>query len=215
LIGMPRYEWTPIEETLTFNFHLLADSEPWTSPTVLRSYVGSTAQYEYADSAANPRVIRYLMELPDGGVTLTEGRYWVAVKNPQLAWLRAEVADGEWPRRYDEAWNQTFTHGPPGLVWSLYGRIATAFSSSCTYVVNPKNGSRAVTVAWANASPGVTKIRVISGSAEEREQAPSASGNWSTNVKSGVPTYGLWGGASRKDASTVLVPAGTACTLQP
>lgn len=91
---------------------------------------------------------------------------------------------------------------------------ATSFTSSCTYTVNAKKGQLAVTVTWANASPGVTKILVTGGSPEEREQAPSASGTWRTNVKSGTPTYGLWGGTSRKDASAVLVEAGTACTLQ-
>jgi hypothetical protein len=89
---------------------------------------------------------------------------------------------------------------------------SSSFTSDCTYTVNPKNGQRAVTVTWANASPGVTKIKVEKANPEERVMAPSASGSWSTVVRSGTPTYGLWGGTSRKNSGTVLVEPGTACT---
>ena len=101
--------------------------------------------------------------------------------------------------------------------WDIYlyaVEPTTSFTSSCTFTIHPKTGQRLVTVTWTNAIPGVTKIRVSGGSPEEREQAPSASGSWSSGVKRGTPTYGLWGGTSRKDAGTVLVEAGTACTLQ-
>jgi CSLREA domain-containing protein len=86
------------------------------------------------------------------------------------------------------------------------------FSSSCTFLINVKNGQRNVTVTWENASPGVTRIEVKDGRTVTRFQAPRATGSWSTTVKSGEPSYGLWGGASRKDSGTVLTPAGTACT---
>jgi CSLREA domain-containing protein len=100
---------------------------------------------------------------------------------------------------------QSFTIAPAGPV----------FSSSCTYTINAKNSQRAVTVAWQNAVPGVTLIEVSNGRAVTKQQAPTATGSWSTKVTGGTPTYGLWGGTSRKDAGTELVPAGTACTQEP
>ena len=89
------------------------------------------------------------------------------------------------------------------------------FGSSCTYTIHPKNSQRQVTVTWANADPGVTEIQVADGRIFTRQLAPTTTGSWSTNVKTGVPSYGLWGGVSRRDTSTNLVDAGTACTLVP
>jgi CSLREA domain-containing protein len=86
---------------------------------------------------------------------------------------------------------------------------------SCTFQRNVKNGQLAILVSWENAHPGVTLIEVVDGRTLTKQQAPSASGVWSTSVKSSsdVLTYGVWGGASRKDTTHVLVPAGTACTM--
>lgn len=85
---------------------------------------------------------------------------------------------------------------------------------TCTFQRNPKNGQLAALVTWANADPGVTLIQVVDGRTVTKQQAPSASGTWSTSLKtaSDVLTYGVWGGTSRKDTSSELVPAGTACT---
>jgi hypothetical protein len=91
---------------------------------------------------------------------------------------------------------------------------AVTLTSSCTYGAPAKNGSRAVTVTWANASPGVTKIAVPGANPREKTLAPTASGSWSTNIRNALPTYGLFGGISRKDTGTTLVPAATACTAQ-
>jgi CSLREA domain-containing protein len=85
------------------------------------------------------------------------------------------------------------------------------FTSSCTYVISPKNGAMKVTVTWENADPGVTRIEVRDGRTITKVLAPKAAGTWNTTVRSGEPTYGLWGGESRKDNSEVLVPAGSAC----
>lgn len=89
---------------------------------------------------------------------------------------------------------------------------AVVFSSACSFTVNPKNGSRNVTVTWENADPGVTLIQVLDGKLVQKQLAPTPSGSWNTSVKTGEPTYGLWGGETRKDASTLLVPAGSSCT---
>jgi CSLREA domain-containing protein len=87
------------------------------------------------------------------------------------------------------------------------------FESSCTYAIHPKNGQRNVTVTWVNAAPGVTLISIESdGALKEKRQAPTAGGSWSTNMKSGSPSYGLWGGTSRTDAGSELVSAGSSCT---
>jgi CSLREA domain-containing protein len=89
------------------------------------------------------------------------------------------------------------------------------FSSSCTYTIHPRNDQRRVTVSWAGAVPGVTMIVIESdGVRVERQQNPSTSGSWSTNVKSGGPAYELRGGTSRTDVGTVLVAPGTACALE-
>jgi TolB protein len=88
---------------------------------------------------------------------------------------------------------------------------APVFSSSCTYTINAKNGKRTVTVTWTNASPGVTLVEVVDGKSVNKQMAPTASGSWSTSVKAD-PTYGIWGGTSRKDTGTWLVTAGSACT---
>jgi hypothetical protein len=88
------------------------------------------------------------------------------------------------------------------------------FSSSCAYTINAKNDQRQVTIIWENANPGVTKIELVDGRVVTKQLAPSTNGSWSTNVKTGTPTYGLWGGTSRRDAGTNLTPAGTACVLQ-
>lgn len=88
----------------------------------------------------------------------------------------------------------------------------TLFSASCTYQVSEKNGHPAVTVSWQNADPGVTLVQLEGDyRLTTKQMAPTATGSWSTSLRSGTPTWGLWGGADRKDASTVLVPAGTAC----
>jgi hypothetical protein len=87
------------------------------------------------------------------------------------------------------------------------------FASACSYTINSKNGQRQVTVSWENANPGVTQIQVTDGRVVTKQLAPTATGSWSTNVKTGVPSYGLWGGALRRDTGTTLVAAGTACTL--
>ena len=92
---------------------------------------------------------------------------------------------------------------------------APLLSSTCTYTINAKNNQRQVTVSWANADPGVTQIQITDGRVVTKQLAPTVSGAWSTNVKTGEPTYGLWGGTARRDASTELVPAGTACSLIP
>ena len=89
--------------------------------------------------------------------------------------------------------------------------VVAAFTSSCTYVINVRNGQRMVTVAWANAEPGVTLIQLVDGRAVTKQFAPTATGTWSTNVKAD-PSYGMWGGSGRKDTSIELVPAGTPCT---
>jgi predicted outer membrane repeat protein len=86
-----------------------------------------------------------------------------------------------------------------------------SFTSSCTFMVNLRNGMRTVIVTWADAEPGVTLIEVADGKISKKQMAPTAAGSWTTNVKSD-PTYGIWGGTSRKDTSKVWVPAGTACT---
>ena len=86
-----------------------------------------------------------------------------------------------------------------------------AFTSSCTYMINVKKGQRTVVVTWANADPGVTRIEVADGRTITKQMAPTASGRWSTSTKLD-PTYGIWGGTSRKDTQKVWVAAGTACT---
>jgi CSLREA domain-containing protein len=84
------------------------------------------------------------------------------------------------------------------------------FVSSCTYGVNPRSGQRQVIVSWENAVPGVTLVQLTAGRVVTKQLAPTTTGSWSTNVKED-PTYGMWGGANRKDTSVVLVPAGTTC----
>jgi CSLREA domain-containing protein len=96
---------------------------------------------------------------------------------------------------------QSFIISPP----------APAFSSSCTYMINLKKGQRTVLVTWANADPGVTRIEVVDGRTITKQMAPTASGSWRTSTKAD-PSYGIWGGTSRKDAQKVWVPARTACT---
>jgi hypothetical protein len=91
--------------------------------------------------------------------------------------------------------------------------LAPVFSSACTYTINAKNNQRQVTVSWENADPGVTQIQITDGRVVSKQVSPTATGSWTTNVKTGVPGYGLWGGTSRRDAGTNLVPAGTACSL--
>ena len=88
------------------------------------------------------------------------------------------------------------------------------FSSACTYTINPKNNQRQVTVSWENANPGVTKIEITDGRVVTKQLAPTSLGSWTTNIKTGTPAYGLWGGTSRRDAATNLTLAGTACVLQ-
>jgi CSLREA domain-containing protein len=88
---------------------------------------------------------------------------------------------------------------------------AAPFSSTCSYMINIKNGQRTVTVAWENADPGVTRIEVADGRVITKQMAPTASGSWSTSTKAD-PSYGIWGGTSRKDMQKVWVPARTACT---
>lgn len=95
---------------------------------------------------------------------------------------------------------QSFIISPPAL-----------FTSSCTYMINARNGQRTVLVTWANADPGVTRIEVVDGRTITKQMAPAASGSWSTSTKAD-PSYGIWGGTSRKDAHRVWVPARTACT---
>jgi CSLREA domain-containing protein len=90
---------------------------------------------------------------------------------------------------------------------------AGVFASSCTYTINPKNLQRHVAITWENAIPGVTQVEVTDGRITTRQLAPTTSGSWSTNVKTGTPSYGLWGGSARRDTTTVLVPAGTACEI--
>lgn len=90
---------------------------------------------------------------------------------------------------------------------------APQFSSSCTYTINAKNNQRQVTISWENADPGVTQIQVTDGRIVTKQLAPTTTGSWGTNVKTGAPTYGLWGGTARRDVATELVPAGTACSL--
>ncbi|MGE5749243.1 MAG: hypothetical protein ACM31F_04745, partial [Gemmatimonas sp.] len=92
--------------------------------------------------------------------------------------------------------------------------VLGVFSSACTYTINAKNDQRQVTINWQNASPGVTQIQLTDGRTVTKQLSPTATGSWSTNVKTGVPTYGLWGGTSRRDATTTHVTAGTACTQQ-
>jgi hypothetical protein len=92
--------------------------------------------------------------------------------------------------------------------------LPAVFSSSCTYTINAKNNQRQVTVSWQNADPGVTQIQIADGKIVTRQLAPTATGSWSTNVKTGAPTYGLWGGTSRRANTTTLVDAGTACVQQ-
>jgi hypothetical protein len=88
------------------------------------------------------------------------------------------------------------------------------FSSSCIFTIHPKNDQRRVTVSWEAAEPGVTLIVIESdGTRVERQQNPTTSGSWSTNVKAGVPAYELRGGTSRTDVGAVLVAPGTACAL--
>jgi CSLREA domain-containing protein len=91
--------------------------------------------------------------------------------------------------------------------------LPPVFSSACTYTINAKNNQRQVTVSWESADPGVTQIQITDGRIVTKQVSPTVTGSWSTNVKTGAPTYGLWGGTSRRDASTELVTAGTACTL--
>lgn len=86
-----------------------------------------------------------------------------------------------------------------------------AFTSSCTYMVNAKNGSLGVHVEWANASPGVTQVLVSNGRIVQKSMAPSASGSVDVRVREGTPTYEIRAGATRRQTSTILVPAGTAC----
>jgi CSLREA domain-containing protein len=101
-----------------------------------------------------------------------------------------------------------------GSQQSVTVTVPGVFASSCTYTIHPKNDQRLVTVTWENADPGVTQIQVVDGRTITRQLAPTTTGSWSTNVKTGVPSYGLWGGAARRDTSTILVVAGTACTAQ-
>jgi CSLREA domain-containing protein len=89
-------------------------------------------------------------------------------------------------------------------------QAAPVFTSSCTYMINLRNGQRTVNVTWANAEPGATRIEVADGKVVIKQMAPTESGSWTTNVKED-PTYGIWGGTNRKDASQVLVPARTVC----
>lgn len=93
--------------------------------------------------------------------------------------------------------------------------VFPAFSSTCGYTINPKNGQRNLTVTWANAWPSVTQIQVSTTRTVQKAMAPTESGSWSTKVPAGTPTYGIYGGTARRDISTVLVAAGTACTLSP
>jgi CSLREA domain-containing protein len=93
--------------------------------------------------------------------------------------------------------------------------VSAVFSSTCTYTINAKNNQRQVTISWENADPGVTQIQVSDGRIVTKQLAPTATGSWSTNVKTGEPTYGLWGGTARRDVTTTLVNAGSACSLIP
>jgi CSLREA domain-containing protein len=90
-------------------------------------------------------------------------------------------------------------------------QTASSFTSSCTFTIHPKNGQRQVTVTWANADPGVTLIQLVDTRTVSKQMAPTAAGSWSTSVKTD-PTYGIWGGASRKDQGVELVEPGTGCT---
>lgn len=90
-------------------------------------------------------------------------------------------------------------------------QTAPSFTSSCTYLINPRTSQRNVTVTWAHADPGVTRIEVADGKFSTKQMAPTQEGSWTISVKTD-PTYGVWGGTDRKDASQVWVPAGTACT---
>ena len=92
--------------------------------------------------------------------------------------------------------------------------LSVVFASTCTYTINAKNNQRQVTISWENADPGVTQIQVTDGRIVTKQLAPTTTGSWSTNVKTGVPTYGLWGGTSRRDVSTTHVASGTACVSQ-
>jgi len=98
-----------------------------------------------------------------------------------------------------------------------YERIGAAppssFTSACTYTVHPKNGSYVTTVSWSNADPGVTRIAVTDGRTITKQMAPTATGSWSTTVRSGVPSYEIWGGTTRRDASTELTTS-TVCTAE-
>jgi CSLREA domain-containing protein len=89
-------------------------------------------------------------------------------------------------------------------------QTASSFTSSCTFTIHPKNGQRQVTVTWANADPGVTLIQLVDTRTVSKQMAPTASGWWSTSVKTD-PTYGIWGGTSRKDQGVELVEPGAAC----
>jgi hypothetical protein len=90
-------------------------------------------------------------------------------------------------------------------------QTAPTFTSSCTYLINVRTFQRNVTVTWAHADPGVTRIEVADGKLSTKQMAPTEAGSWTISVKMD-PTYGVWGGTDRKDASQVWVPAGTACT---
>jgi hypothetical protein len=90
---------------------------------------------------------------------------------------------------------------------------APVFYSACTFTVNPRNGQHEVTVTWENAVPGVTLIQVTDGRTVSRQMNPTTTGSWSTKVKE-PPSYGMWGGQTRKDTSVELVAPGGNC-MQP
>jgi CSLREA domain-containing protein len=97
--------------------------------------------------------------------------------------------------------------------FELEGTTTPAFFSACTFILNPRNGQHDVTITWENAVPGVTLIQVTDGRTVSRQMNPTTTGSWNTKVKE-PPSYGMWGGQTRKDTSVELVAPGGNC-MQP
>lgn len=94
-----------------------------------------------------------------------------------------------------------------------FERVLT-FESECVYQINAKNGQRMINITWRYADPGVTVIRVTGdGRTTQKQLPPTSTGSWSGKVRTGVPTFEMWGGSSRGAETTNLVPAGTACVM--
>jgi hypothetical protein len=85
---------------------------PRHSSTGLSGQPGQADALGYAD---------YLLALPGGEVTLTEGKYWLAVTNPSFEWIGA-IGTGLGPEyRFRADWTIRFSHGNSARAFGLYG----------------------------------------------------------------------------------------------